>query len=378
MKLKIAEFIEKTSDWEKVISGSPYFITVSRDTWNGRNLMILKYSQFDSDFHDEMVRECRGLILDEDTLEPVCVPYFKFGNYGESYCPEIDWKNCFVENKIDGTLVKIVKLDGKLLVSTNGTIDAFKAQIANMPGIPYRSYGDLVVKAVENASLTMGELSDMLEENHTYMFELTSPYTRVVVRFGEIGLWFHGTRDNLTLKEEFFFDHPLSRSFRTPELYTLSSMKECIEASERLGMDAEGYVVCDWNFNRIKIKSPTYVMLHHMAGNHIMSAERGLEIVLKNEMEEVLTYFPEFSDTLRKIDSDLTNFVERVDSKWERVSECVYRLPTRKERAEAIQHEFAENAGIGFMFLDGRIVSAWEYVHKVPMKSLMKALGYKP
>jgi len=376
MKLKIAEFIEKTPDWEKVISGSPYFINVSRDTWNGRKLMILKYSQFDSDFHDEMVRECRGLILDEDTLEPVCVPYFKFGNYGESYCPEIDWKNCFVESKIDGSLVKIVKLDGKLLISTNGTIDAFKAQIVNMPGIPYKSYGDLVVKGVENAGLTMESLYGMLEENRTYMFELTSPYTRVVVKFDEVGLWFHGVRDNLTLREEFFFDHQLSRFFRTPELFSLSSMKECIEASERLGMDAEGYVVCDGNFNRIKVKSPTYVMLHHMAGNHVMSAERGLEIVLKNETKEVLTYFPEFSDTLRKIDSDLTEFVERLDSKWESISKMVSDLQTRKEKAAVIQREFSGNSGIGFMFLDGRIASVWEYVHKVPVKSLMKALGY--
>jgi hypothetical protein len=377
MKLKIAQFIAEHPNWEEILSGSPYFITVSRDVWNGRNLILLKYSQFDSDFHSEMVRECRGLILDGDTFEPVSVPYFKFGNYGESYCPEIDWKNCFVEEKIDGSLVKIVKLDGKLLVSTNGTIDAFKAQIVNVPGLQYKSYGDLVVKAVENAGLTMGELYNRLEENKTYMFELTSPYTRIVVKFEDIGLWFHGVRDNVSLKEDFFFDNPLSSVFGTPKLYGLGTMRECVEASEHLGMDAEGFVVCDGNFNRVKVKSPTYVMLHHMSGNHVMSASRGLEIVLKNETEEVLTYFPEFSDALRKIESDLTEFVESLDSIWERVSKTVSSIETRKGKASVILKEFKENSGIGFAFLDGRIASAREYVRRIPMKSLLKTLGYK-
>ena len=110
-KLAVQQFIEQHSDWEKLLQEKPYCMTISRDKMFGRNLVMLKYSQIDSDFKNEIVRECRGLILDEDTFEPVCVPFFKFGNYGESYCPEIDWKSCWVGEKLDGcvsfdTLVK--------------------------------------------------------------------------------------------------------------------------------------------------------------------------------------------------------------------------------------------------------------------------------
>ena len=79
---------------------------------------MLKYSQIDSDFNLRIVRECRGLILDEDTLEVVCHPFDKFGNYGESYCPEIDWKSCYVTEKIDGCVREDTKIK-----TTIGDID---------------------------------------------------------------------------------------------------------------------------------------------------------------------------------------------------------------------------------------------------------------
>ena len=109
--LYVQKFISENSDWEKLLQEKPYCITISRDKVFGHNLVMFKYSQPDSDFNNQLVRECRGLILDEDTLEPVCVPFFKFGNFSESYVPDIDWSSAFVSQKLDGcvsydTLIK--------------------------------------------------------------------------------------------------------------------------------------------------------------------------------------------------------------------------------------------------------------------------------
>ena len=62
------------------MSEAPYNIAIKDDG----DFILLKYSQIDSDFNEEIVRECRGLIIDKN-LVPVCVPFYKFGNYGESY-----------------------------------------------------------------------------------------------------------------------------------------------------------------------------------------------------------------------------------------------------------------------------------------------------
>ena len=117
-KLNLQCFIERHPDWETLLGEPPYSVKISRETMFGRRLVMFKYSQFDSDFMNPLVRECRGIILDEDTFDVVSYAFDKFGNYGEPYCPEIDWKTARVGEKLDGC----VRADTKIK-TTVGDID---------------------------------------------------------------------------------------------------------------------------------------------------------------------------------------------------------------------------------------------------------------
>ena len=56
------------------------------------NLHLFKYIQGKSQFKHDIVRECRGIVLDErDNWRAVCMPYVKFFNYAEKFHDEIDW-----------------------------------------------------------------------------------------------------------------------------------------------------------------------------------------------------------------------------------------------------------------------------------------------
>ena len=407
-KLALQWFIEQHADWEKLLSEKPYCITISRDVVDGQKLIMFKYSQIDSDFNIELVRECRGIILDEDTFEPVCVPFFKFGNYGESYCPEIDWKNCWVGQKIDGSLIKVVKTKKGLLISTNGTIDAFKAPLPEQIGCTAKSFGELFRQAVQNALTAYVEfssahhlarvdwvltplqwLSAQLKEGKTYMFELTSPFNKVVVGWSKTRAFFLGMRDNETFQETYFEGHPLGQWFMTPKVFPLTSVEECVSAAEQLGTDEEGFVVCDKNFNRVKIKSPTYVALHHMKNNGVLSYERGLEIVRGNELAEVLTYFPEFKEHLEKIKERYDKAVEDLQnldvalSSW--ISENGYDAQHwliengGKDRKKLALWLFkaTKNPGVGFAIVDGKVSSTAEWLKNMPSSKLVSFLGFK-
>ncbi len=376
-KLRIQWFIEQNPNWEEILKEKPYCLNITRDSLFGRNLIMFKYNQIESDFMNPLVRECRGLVLDEYTLEKVSIPFFKFGNYGEQYCPEINWKDCWVGEKIDGSLCKIVKLGNNLLVSTNGTIDAFKAPLADQIGCSAKSFGELVVEALKTNGLTLDSLKDLLEENYTYMFELTSPFNKVVVTWHETRLYFLGARNNETLQEVYFSNHPLKERFKTPKIYPLGSIDECVKAASVLDCNEEGYVVCDSDFNRIKVKSPLYVSLHHMANNHVMSYERGLEIVRKNEMDEVLTYFPEFREPFEKIKTDYRNLIKTIEDAQKRFLEKSFSCETRKDSAMLIQKEFGKFAGVGFALLDKKVKDVREWVEKAATANLCKYLGYK-
>lgn len=100
--LRVQEFIKENVNWRELLSSSPYFIKISDDNMFGRNLVLLKYDQLNSDLGNDIVQECRGLILDSDTFDIVSYPFNKFFNYGESHASSIDWDSAYVTQKLDG------------------------------------------------------------------------------------------------------------------------------------------------------------------------------------------------------------------------------------------------------------------------------------
>ena len=391
-KLCIQKFIEEHADWEKLLSEKPYCISISRDVMFGHRLIMFKYSQIDSDFNIELVRECRGIILDEDTLEVICHPFNKFGNYGESYCPDIDWKSCYVTEKLDGSLVKLSRIGDNILWSTNGTIDAYKAPLVEQIGCIAKSFGELAWYAIlENyckaRDLSVSDcidpdivkdwLKSIIKPGYTYMFELTSPYNKVVVTWHKTELHFIGCRDNESGQEIFFGDHELSKIFDIPKIFPLRSVDECIKAASELDVNAEGYVVVDKDFSRVKIKSPTYVALHHMRNNGVLSYERGIEIVRGNELGEVLTYFPEFKPHLEKIKNVYDSLIASLNESWLAYNQLdPFLIETRKDKAIWIQKNFKVPA-VGFMLIDDKVESVADWAKQVPAKNLVKILGFK-
>ena len=371
-KLNLQCFIERHPDWETLLGEPPYSVKISRETMFGRRLVMFKYSQFDSDFMNPLVRECRGIILDEDTFDVVSYAFDKFGNYGEPYCPEIDWKTARVGEKLDGSLCKFVKFpDGNLLVSTNGSIDAFKAGLQDQIGCPYSTFGELVVEAVRveaelrNMPASDGKLAwlaDMLEPGYTYMFELTSPYNKIVVPQTETRLNFLGCRNNETFEEIYFTDHPLAGVFRTPKVFPLGSLEECVSAAKELTLDHEGYVVCDAAFNRVKVKSPLYVSAHYMRSDDgSLSHRRAAELIKENQTDEFLTYFPEFKSDFDKMRAALDAYAARIDSAFAALT--ALGMPSRKEQAAWIMSNAKEMSGCLFKMLDGKVPNGHDWVY---------------
>lgn len=57
-----------------------------------------------------MQRECRGLVLDEaKDWAVVAMPYTRFFNYGERWASSIDWATAKVFEKMDGSLMTMVR-----------------------------------------------------------------------------------------------------------------------------------------------------------------------------------------------------------------------------------------------------------------------------
>lgn len=89
------------------------------------NLVMLKYNQINADMTSAIVRECRGLILDEaNDWKVVSFPFAKFFNAEEPNAAKIDWKSAVVQEKLDGSIMSMYWYNGQWRVASNGSPDA--------------------------------------------------------------------------------------------------------------------------------------------------------------------------------------------------------------------------------------------------------------
>jgi len=351
--LQLQQFLlDHPNNYAELLSEKPYCIDIKE---KGK-LRLFKYNQIASDFSNPLVRECRGIILEVDTWRVVCYPYNKFGNYGESYCPELDWSTTRVLTKIDGSLIKLYYYDG-WNIATNGTIDAYDAEIESFgDAMPYHSFGELALVAFDKY-IKRENWYQVFTIDNTYMFELTSPYNKVVVPHNEIDITFIGVRNNITYQEEYIGNHKLAELFPIPNQYPLHSLEDCINAAFILPFSEEGYVAVDGNFNRVKIKSPAYVAVHHLKGEGGVSVSRAIDLIKLGELDEFLNYFPEFKEiileikdsynkVINKLACDFTDYLSLRDSFINRkemaiwnMKNCVY---------PSLQFSLADNKYVSF------------------------------
>ena len=372
--LDVQKFIKShPNNWEVLLSNKPFCLNITRQVWNNLNLVMFKYNQIESDFNESIVRECRGLILNEDTYDVVSYPFNKFGNAGEGvWVDNIDWNSAHVLEKCDGSIIKIVKVNGKLLISTNGCILASECNISNITESCLKNFEDLFYWAIKEQfpNFKQDWFEQLFEENYTYIFELCTNANKIVVPHPEPKVYFIGIRNNKTYKEIYIFEHNFSKIFHTPKVFPLKTLDDVVNAASKLDWKNEGYVVSDKYFKRVKVKSLEYLKVHRLAGNGVLSIRRAIDVYMAGECDEILTYFPEYKSVFDEIDK---RFHDKYIELGFLVSELIANivsgaLPTRKDQAAWIMSK-TKHSGILFKILNGYagdgVTNCREYVEGV-------------
>lgn len=298
--MELLNFIHTHENWKELIQEKPYCITVKED----EKYILLSYSQIESDFSLRLVQECRGIILRKSDLKIVCYPFDKFFNVQEGHASKIDWSSARVQEKLDGSIIK-VWYDDDWHISTNGTINANNAELQNSLS-DYKNYAELF------CSVFPQELFfNTLGVNYTYIFELVSPFNRIVVPYSETDIYHIGTRSNITLEEV-----NQDIGIKKPREYSLHSLEDCITATQHMPFSEEGFVVVDKYFQRVKIKSPAYVSAHHLRGEGTLNNKRIIEMIKANGQDDFLSIYPEYRTAFQNIENALNLFLEKINEDW--------------------------------------------------------------
>lgn len=313
MSLEVLDFINTHPNWEDILSSPPYNIIIK---WK-EPFVLLKYNSLDSDMSNNIVQECRGLILKKigNGFEIASMRFKKFFNHGEANEAILNFsKPVCASEKIDGSSIGLWHdNDTGWHVSTSGNIDARDAPISFQTDTLH-DYMDVFAEAFKKTKINLDEI----DKNLTYIFELVSPYTRVIVPYKETELYLLSVRNNITLEEMAIEDRiALAKelNIKTPKVYPCINLEQLVKATNELTRNDdnyEGFVLEDYSHQRIKLKSNAYLELFFIKGDGVFSEKKVLKLILDEQEDDVLSYFPEYKDDFDRIRRLLSIYIEKI------------------------------------------------------------------
>lgn len=321
-KLKVLKFINSNPDWRKILSSSPYNL-IFRD-FDGYTL--IKYNQLFSNFKETMVKESRGFILKKEgyKYKLVCMPFTKFfcvrdPNAKNDLRKLYHRKEWYIEEKIDGSLIKLFYDNGKWNVSTSGTINAKDAEVQfKMKGVNnFKELFDCASKDKINY--------DKLDKQYTYMFELVSLENKVIVPYEIEDVYYLGRRNNYTLRETPYFEDEcvgverckrpkckIIKVNKNPKK-TMKQLQDEVDNFTKENENFEGYVISDKSLKtRVKMKSKQYMELFIQKGNGIFTPRKILLLILNSKDDDIISSFPEYKPQFEEVRSKLIFWVENI------------------------------------------------------------------
>ena len=344
--LKIVNFIKTHNNWRDLLSQDPYNLNISEDD----GFVLFKYNQIKSDFSEEICKEARGLILDtENDFCVVRMAFKKFFNIDEGFAANIDWDSAVATEKIDGSIMSVWFARNKWHLSTNGTINAFKVPIGGIS--PYKTYGDLFESVLPLSTF------ENFNKHCCYTFELVSPYTRVVINYPETKVYLLSVRNIDTLTEYSLADVDILADvncFNTPKAYYLNNEKDYRDLVDSMPEGHEGIVVRDKNNERVKIKTLLYFELHRSKNNGVLTEERIVNLIRKNDHYEFLSYFPEYKGIFDDVEAQINNVKNVVKTVKDEVQCWKENHPCKardKENRKLFAQEYSKNKYSALYFL---------------------------
>ncbi len=335
---------------------------------NDESKFSANYDQIIAKNGDQLTEQCRGMVIrplqfekkyfgDEwkdaivGDVEILAWPMNRFYNHGDPAAAQIDWADSSlrVYEKLDGTMIVLYwdPLYQKWCSATRSVPDADLPIFAGHLEIGDATFSDLFMRALVETRGGVTWTVDgpdkvvHLNQELTYVFELTSPYNRVVVKYDAPRvtlLAVRHTKDGNELRIEDVRMQHVQRP-RVWDLRDPISLAAFIDSANPA--ELEGAVVCDSQFRRLKIKNKAWVMSSRAKDMVTSSPRSALECVILEKLDDVIPLVEkDIGDKMLEMQVQYSHFCEKIDKNVTKFKlEAVQATNPRKRFAEQVMLE---------------------------------------
>lgn len=305
-------------------------------------------------------RECRGIAFDTSTGTIVSRPFHKFFNLDER--PDagfVDEAHTVLE-KLDGSMVRPVPVEGGIRWATRAGItevamqaETFVASLPKLNGV----YSDYYQFAKE-----------CLYENLTPIFEYMGPENRVVLEYPEEMMVLLALRDNVS--GEYLDASDWCKELDIPYVQQSEYTHENVKGVEGI----EGIVIRYDNGHMLKVKGDWYVKLHR-AKEYLNNPRRLIEVILDDQVDDLLPAFmPEDQEKVNKIREQFwSKFGDIAQELEEHNNTSKYLFQTKKDYAISRKEESQFKRNYVFQRWDDKVSSAADYLENWVRANLSSA-----
>lgn len=366
--LEIQKFLKGFQNIEMAISHLKlsYDIEVTKDfilSTNGTTMFpvwLFNYDILKARGDCTIENEARGLILDQNA-DIVSMSFKRFFNSHEQYVAKLDWDLARAEFKHDGTLVVLYEYKGNFYIQTRRKATA-NVSIQSTNGLTYSNAVINVLKEKFKDPFRPFR-NHNIDECFCWAFEFVAPFNRIVTPYDKPDLYLLSIFNKTEIKEmPTLYSDDFAREYRIsrPNSIFVEEIEEILEAFPEIDPLEEGFVVVDRNFNRMKVKNPSYLSISRTvnAGSRVVPRHFA-EIVLKGDAKEIISYYPEYREVLELMDNILSDMIEEVTTLWWINSG----IDSQKEFAEAVKSHPLNH--LLFMLRKGKITTIHEGLRKI-------------
>ncbi len=319
----------------------------------------LNYDQIDAKPTCALACQCRGLVIrplkvvesENDVVGPTVIvarPMDRFFNSDDPVAAKIDWSDpsLRIMDKIDGTCT-ILYFDfvkNGWCVATRAVPEADVIFSDAVSPLSSNTFSELFWCAAER---TLAEVCNIergvdpgcvsiwlsgLDKRVTYVFELTSPLNRVVVKYDDYRITFLAARETESGNYEDVLDCDALQRPVEWKLDSLDHLLDFVNKSDPAKM--EGAVIVDGQHNRQKVKSKAWILASRAKDSVTMSKRGALEAVIVGNVDAILPLLDKpVADYVTGLREGLKEYCDRIYKSFIEFKE----LPDRKSFALSVQ-----------------------------------------